>query len=96
MMNKEVLNELKIFFSLEFKRYLKLNIPEIQVMKKFWFWLFKNDSLEKFENIEMVELEKIQYEIKIPISFSRLFGFTSLLEEISELAEDNYLILNTK
>ena len=95
MINKQVLNELKIFFSLEFKRYLKLNIPEIQVMKKFWFWLFKNDSLEKFENIEMVELEKIQYEIKIPISFSRLFGFTSLLEENSELAEEDYIILNT-
>ena len=49
MINKQVLNELKIFFSLEFKRYLKLNIPKIPLMKKFWFWFFKKDYFEYFE-----------------------------------------------
>ena len=67
MLNKEVLNELKISFSLEFQRYLKLTIPEISEMKEFWFCFFKNDHFKNFDIEDMVESEKIEYEIKIPI-----------------------------
>ena len=95
MINKQIPNELEILFSLEFERYLKLNFPKISAIKHFWFWFFKNDYFENIENMEMVKLEKIEYEIKIPISFSRLFGFTSLLEEMVQLAEKDYFELNT-
>ena len=95
MINANVPSELKILFSLKFERYLKLNFPEISEIKKFWFWFFENDYLKHIENIEMVKLEKIEYGIKIPIDFSRLFGFTSLLEEMNELAEKDYFELNT-